>query len=131
MTEAAMLEAVRAVTGPSVQPQTYAPNTIGQVADPAAIDAFKSAMAVDGPDRITPIPFADQVSALWRSAQLEEQVHLRRMERLAEFRGEGPMSPQELLAMQYELQTMTFNMEVTTTVAKKSSDAVSTLIKNG
>ena len=132
MTEAAMIEAVRAVGGVN----GIEAGTVQQVQamDPAAVDAFKVAMGEDGGAvRSTGgVPFADQVIGAWRQAERAEQVHLRRVTELATPTPAGRVgSAQDLLAMQYELATMGFNMEVTMSIAKKTSDAVTTMVKNG
>lgn len=132
MTEAAMIEAVRAVGGVN----GIEAGTVQQVQamDPAAVDAFKVAMGEDG-GAVRPtgrVPFADQVIGAWRQAERAEQVHLRRVTELATPSPSGRVgSAQDLLAMQYELATMGFNMEVTMSIAKKTSDAVTTMVKNG
>lgn len=128
MTEMAMIEAVRAAGGPGDPSFAYAANAAAPVADPAAVDAFQAAMATEKAD---PIPFAAEVVRTWRSAEYVEQGHLRRACEIASPQDRHLLAPMELAAMQYEMVTMGFNLEVTMSVAKKTSDAVSTLIKNG
>ncbi len=130
MTEAAMIEAVRAVGGAGARqmdPSQMAP----AVADPAAVDAFQAAMASGGVEKPTAIPFADRVAAAWRTAQGNEQLHLRRMQSIVESGDRRMQSSLEMINLQYELATMKFNLDMTLTVAKKVSDAVTTLVKNG
>ena len=128
MTEAMAIEAVRSVGG--FDPQAVqAVQSAANGMDPSAVDAFQSAMAAGAPEPTAPIPFADRVAAAWRSAEHAEQGNLHRLTELG--RVSSGDSARALLAMQYELATLHFNMEVTTAVAKKSSDAVTTLIKNG
>ena len=129
MTEAAMIEAVRAVGGAGTQ--QMAPAQVQPVADPAAVDAFQAAMAAGGVEKPTPVPFADRVAAAWRTAQGCEQQHLQRMRSIAEPSDRRMLSALEMANLQYELATMKFNLDVTLTVAKKTSDAVTTLVKNG
>ena len=130
MTEAAMIEAVRALGGSGAQ-QAVAAQTASAVADPAAVDAFQAAMSAGGVEKPTPVPFADRVSAAWRTAQGIEQTHLQRMRSIVDPGEKRLLSATELINLQYELATMKFNMEVTMTVARKTSDAITTLVKNG
>ena len=124
MTEAMMVEAVRGavansqMTGMSVQ---AAP-------DPAAVERFMSAM---GPEKVTEIPFAAQVAATWKNAEGNYQGILHRVKALAEIRKSHYPSAAELSELQYEIANLTFQQEVATNIAKKASDAVSTLVKNG
>lgn len=130
MTEAAIVEAVRAVSAADRMQMNAAAQTT-PVADPAAIDAFQAAMAVDEPEKVASVPFADQIAATWRTAENAEQIHLHRMNDIAAPGEKRILSAMELASMQYELVTMNFNLEMTLSVAKKTSDAVTTLIKNG
>ena len=130
MTDAAIVEAVRAVSAAD-RMQMNAAAQAAPVADPAAIDAFQAAMAVDEPEKVSPVPFADQIAQTWRTAENAEQIHLHRMKDIAAPGEKRLLSPMELASMQYELVTMNFNLEMTLAVAKKTSDAVTTLIKNG
>ena len=123
MTEALAVEAVKA----SGAVNAVAMPTATAV-DPAAVAAFDQAMAAEAP---TPIPFIEQLGAAWKSAQLNNQEHIRRMSKLSELSQRKALSVGELTALQYELQTMNFQTEVTTIVAKKASDMIQTLVKNG
>ena len=129
MTETAMIEAVRAVGG--VEGRQAIPTRVPAAADPAAVDAFQAAMAAGGVERTAPVPFADRVAAAWRTAQGVEQDHLLRMRSIVEPGENRLLSATELVNLQYELATLKFNMEVTMTVARKTSDAITTLVKNG
>ena len=125
MTEALAVEAVKASgAANAVATPTASPAQV----DPAAVAAFDQAMAAEAP---TPIPFIEQLGAAWKSAQLNNQEHIQRMSRLGELSQREALSVAELTALQYELQTMNFQTEVTTIVAKKASDMVQTLVKNG
>ena len=125
MTETAIVEAVRAAgMSPSAQ---YAAQT-AQVADPNAVERFQEAM---GPQGVTDIPFATQVAATFKSAEANYQGILHRIKALTELRGLHGPSAAELSALQYEVANLTFQQEVVTNIAKKASDAVSTLVKNG
>lgn len=130
MTEAAMIEAVKAVGGSGMQSAVPAQN-VSAVADPAAVNAFQTAMSTGSVAEPTPVPFADRVSAMWHQAQYNEQAHLQRMRSIVEPGDRRMLSPTELMQLQYELATMKFNMDVTLTVARKTTDAITTLIKNG
>ena len=129
MTEAAMIEAVRAVGGMGTQQMV--PAQVSPAADPAAVDAFQAAMSAGGVEKPTAIPFADRVAAAWRTAQGNEQLHLKRMQSIVEPGDRRMQSSLEMINLQYELATMKFNLDLTLTVAKKTSDAVTTLVKNG
>ena len=130
MTEAAMIEAVRALGGSGAQ-QAVAVQTAPAVADPAAVDAFRAAMSADPVEKPTPIPFADRISAAWRSAQYVEQDRFQRMRSIVAPGEKRILAHTELVQLQYELATLKFNLDVTMTVARKTSDAITTLIKNG
>ena len=119
-----MIEAVRTATANSQAAQTALPAT----PDPAAVDRFMSAMA---PDRVSEIPFAAQVAATWKNAEGNYQGILHRVKALAAIREQHYPSAAELSELQYEIANLTFQQEVATNIAKKASDAVSTLVKNG
>lgn len=129
MTESAMIEAIRAVGSAGAQPMV--PTQVPATADPAAVDAFQAAMAASGVEPPVSVPFADRVSAAWRAAQGIEQTHLLRMRSIVDPGENRLLSATELVNLQYELETLKFNMEVTMTVARKTSDAITTLVKNG
>ena len=124
MTEAMVVEAVRGavansqMTGAAVQ---AAP-------DPAAVDRFMSAMSSE---KAAEIPFAAQIAATWKTAEGNYQGILHRVKALAEIRERHYPSAAELSELQYEIANLTFQQEVATNIAKKASDAVSTLVKNG
>ena len=124
-----MIEAIRAVGGAGAQQMT--PAQVPAAADPAAVDAFQAAMAADGVEQAAPVPFADRVSAAWRAAQGIEQSHLLRMRSIVDPGENRLLSATELVNLQYEFATLKFNLEVTMTVARKTSDAITTLVKNG
>lgn len=126
MTETAIIEAVRgAGLGAQLQPAAE----IAKTADTDAVARFEAAMApAQGP---TDIPFAAQISETWRTAQDNHQGILHRIKALTELRtGQGP-SALELSMLQYEVANLSFQQEIVTNLAKKSSDAISTLVKNG
>ena len=124
MTEAMVVEAVRAATANSQVAGTAVP----AAPDPAAVERFMSAMS---PEKVDEIPFAAQIAATWKNAEGNYQGILHRVKALAEIRERHYPSAAELSELQYEIANLTFQQEVATNIAKKSSDAVSTLIKNG
>jgi type III secretion system YscI/HrpB-like protein len=87
-------------------------------------------MAADAPQGVSEIPFASQLSAAWRSAQANNQGMLHRIRALSELQGKHSLSAAELVELQYEVMNLSFQQEVVTKVADKTSTAVQTLIKN-
>ena len=137
MTEAMIIEAVRAAG--AGDPQFNAGLSVGgaqsppQVADPSAVAKFEAAMSVGGPDAVAdvdPIPFVSEASAVWRSAQENNQGLLQRIRALCEAKPPGNVAALELVELQYEVMNLSFQQEVVTKVADKSSNAIQTLIKN-
>ena len=125
MTEAAAIEAVRAAGGANWMQQAAA---VPQTPDPEAVAAFSDAMAAPAPDAI---PFVQQIAETWRGAEVGNQ---RNLQSAVEMLGVGEhrvLSLGEFSRLQYELAEAGFQMEITTLVAKKVSDTVSTLVKNG
>ena len=104
--------------------------------DPAAVAKFEAAMAANAPASVSRIadpsavPFASQVSAAWRSAQANNQGLLHRIRALSELRGQHSLSTAEMVELQYDVMSLSFQQEVVTKVADKASTAVQTLIKN-
>ena len=126
MTDAMIAEAIRAAGGAQGAQVAGA----GQAAaiDPAAVAKFEVAMETP---EVTAIPFAQQVSEAWRTAQDNNQGIIHRIKALSEMSDmHGPASG-NLLELQYEVANLAFQQEVVTSVAKKASDAISTLVKNG
>ena len=125
MTEMAIVEAVRAAgTAQNAQNGMQA----AQVADPAAVERFQAAMTPQAP---SDIPFAAHVAATFKTAESNYQGILHRIKALTELRGMHGPSAAEMSALQYEVANLSFQQEVVTNIAKKASDAVSTLVKNG
>ena len=131
MTESMIVEAVRAAGGP--QRTAVDPGAVGAsapVADPSAVSRFNAAMGVQGTPEVDPVPFASEVSAAWRSAQVNNQGILHRIRALSQLgRMHGPASG-ELVELQYEVMNLSFQQEVVTKVADKTSNAIQTLVKN-
>ena len=131
MTEAMIVEAVKAAGGAQMSAtDPGAVNASAPVADPSAVSRFNAAMGVQGMTEVDPIPFASEVSAAWRSAQVNNQGILHRIRALSQLgRMHGPASG-ELVELQYEVMNLSFQQEVVTKVADKTSNAIQTLVKN-
>jgi type III secretion system YscI/HrpB-like protein len=95
-----------------------------------AVSKFEAAMAANAPTAVSEVPFASQVSAVWRSAQANNQGMLHRIKALTEISAQHSLSAPELLELQYEVVNLSFQQDVVTKVADKASNAVQTLIKN-
>ena len=136
MTESMIIEAIRAAGGMQDPATAGAIGAAPQVADPAAVSRFEAAMGVHGvagPQAVTPpdaIPFASEASALWRSAQVNNQGLLHRIRALTQLGSYHSPSAAQMLELQYEVANLSFQQEVVTKVADKSSTAIQTLIKN-
>ena len=129
MNEAMIVEAVRAAK-PATDVAPQAPNAPQAVANPSAVARFEAAMGVDGPREADPIPFASEATAVWRSAQINNQGILHRIHALSEMSATHSLSAPEMIELQYEVMNLSFQQEVVTKVADKSSNAIQTLIKN-
>ena len=131
MTESMIVEAVRAAGGPQMAATDPGMvNASVPVADPSAVSRFNAAMGVQETTAADPVPFASEVSAAWRSAQVNNQGILHRIRALSQLgRMHGPASG-ELVELQYEVMNLSFQQEVVTKVADKTSNAVQTLVKN-
>jgi len=125
MTEAMIVEAVKSA---GVSPQAQQTQAAAAVADPSAVEQFRFAMGASEP---TPVPLASQIAETWGVAQQNQQGILHRIKALTELRGARGPSAAEMAELQYEVANLSFQQEVVTNVAKKASDAVSTLVKNG
>ncbi len=131
MTETMIVEAVRAAGGPqgvaAVDDQAA---QVEKTADPAAVERFQAAMGVQDAAEVDPVPFASEVSAAWRSAQANNQGILHRIRALSQLeRMHGPASL-EFVELQYEVANLSFQQEIVTKVADKTSNAIQTLVKN-
>ena len=129
MLEAAAIEAVRAAQAPQSVAYLNEQLATNKVADADAVKAFQAAMGVGGPD---PIPFAQQIGDTWRVAQDMNQGIMHRIHALSEAKhlGNAP-SVLQMTELQYEVANLSFQQEVVTSVAKKASAAVETLVKTG
>ena len=135
MTESMIVEAIRAAGASplSAADATGGVQNAAAVADPAAVERFNAAMGVGGTNaaqEADPIPFASEMSAVWRSAQANNQGILHRICALTELGRMNNPSARELIELQYEVMNLSFQQEVVTKVADKSSNAIQTLIKN-
>ena len=115
---AAQTGAAAAAAGPSAAPSA------------SAVSKFQAAMAADAPQGVSEIPFASQISAVWRSAQANNQGMLHRIRALTELRAQHSLSAADLVELQYEVMNLSFQQDVVTKIADKASNAVQTLIKN-
>lgn len=135
MTESMIVEAVRAVSG-ATSPLSAADalDKPAAVADPAAVARFEAAMGVAPTANVSsaadPIPFASALSTSWRSAQVNNQGILHRIRALSRLGTAKNLYVPELVELQYEVMNLSFQQEVVTKVADKSSNAIQTLIKN-
>ena len=135
MTDEMIVEAIRAV-------QVNAPRGAGDasgvgapapVANAAAVERFQAAMEVSPAEEAAPvggIPFADQISATWRTAQDNHQVMLHRIRALSQMQSTESPSAAQLAELQYEVMNLSFQQEVVAKVSDKVSNAIQTLIKN-
>ena len=130
--ETLAIEAIRASQSATAAQTGAAAAAAGPSAAPSAsaVSKFQAAMAVDAPQGVSAIPFASQVSAVWRSAQANNQGMLHRIRALTELRAQHSLSAADLVELQYEVMNLSFQQDVVTKIADKSSNAVQTLIKN-
>ncbi len=126
MTEAMIVEAIRAAGGGNAG-AVGAVQAAPQAMDPQAVEAFERAM---GAEAATPVPMASQISETWRAAQDGQQGLLHRMTALADVAQLKQASVAQLTMLQYEVASFSFHQEIVTNIAKKATDAISTLVKN-
>ena len=111
--------------------QAMAMGNVQPTPNPAAVERFQEVMASE--EVVAPtaaVPFADELSGVWRNAQADHQGLLHRMHALSELNGQEGLTAAALLEMQYDVANLAFQQEVVSKVADKSSNAVQTLIKN-
>ena len=135
MTDEMIVEAIRSVkmNSPRNVESTTGVGAPAPVANPDAVARFQAAMAtpaVEETAKVGEIPFVDQLSATWRSAQANRQGMLHRIRTLSEMSGKDGVTAAQLAELQYEVANLSFQQEVVAKVADKSSNAVQTLIKN-
>ena len=132
MTDSMIVEAIRNVStaGPADPAAAGGVGAPASAADPASVSKFQAAMGVDEVSSADPIPFASEAAASWRSAQVNNQGILHRIRALTEMNRSGNVAAANLLELQYEVMNLSFQQEVVTKVADKSSSAIQTLIKN-
>lgn len=126
MMDIAAVEALRATGATQAFQFLNQPSEVTKVADPKAVEAFKAAM---GPGATESVPFASKVADTWKAAHDNNQALLHRITALSEM-GQSP-SIAQLSQLQYEIANLSFQQEVVTSVAKKASGAIETLVKNG
>ena len=126
MTEEMIVEAVRAAGGGTGN--AGAAQAVPPTADPQAVEAFARAM---GAEPVTPIPMASEIAETWRAAQDGQQGMLHRMTALSGLAQMEGASVAQLTQLQYEVANFAFQQELVTNIAKKATDAVTTLVKNG
>ena len=124
MTEQMIVEAVKAAGAAGAPQDPAAVNAIDRVPSVDAVQRFEAAMAAD------PVPFASEVSAVWRSAQVNNQGILHRIRALCDLKEMHAPAAGNLIELQYEVMNLAFQQEVVTKVADKSSNAIQTLVKN-
>lgn len=134
MSEILPVEAIRAAYAqptldPALDPASGVPSA-APVADPAAVARFQAVMDADPVTAADPIPFASQASAAWHTSMQNHQGIVHRIRALTELDRARGVSAPELLELQYEVANLSFQQEVVTKVADKSSTAIQTLIKN-
>lgn len=135
MTEQMIVEAVRSAAAGAPQAAGAAAQATqpDAVASPEAVAKFEAAMGVEGANAVEapdPVPFASQATAAWRSAQVNNQGILHRIRALSQLGRMHGASAGELVELQYEVMNLSFQQEVVTKVADKTSNAIQTLIKN-
>lgn len=96
--------------------------------DQAAVAKFEAVMETQ---EVTPVPFAQQIAETWNTAQVNHQGILHRIQALSDMTRTQGVSSAAMVELQYEVANLSFQQEVVTNIAKKASDAVSTLVKNG
>lgn len=126
MMDIAAVEALRAAGGTQAIQFMNQTSEVTKVADPKAVEAFNAAM---GPEATGSVPFASKVAETWRAAHDNNQMLLHRITALSAM-GQSP-SIVQLSQLQYEVANLSFQQEVVTSVAKKASGAIETLVKNG
>lgn len=124
MTEQMIVEAVKAAGAAGALQNPAAVNAIDRVPSVGAVQRFEAAMAAD------PVPFVSEASAVWRSAQVNNQGILHRIRALCDLKEMHAPAAGNLIELQYEVMNLAFQQEVVTKVADKSSNAIQTLVKN-
>ena len=124
MTEQMIVEAVKAAGVVGAPQDPAAVNAIDRVPSVDAVQRFEAAMAADS------IPFVSEASAVWRSAEANNQGILHRIRALCDLKEVHSPAAGNLIELQYEVMNLAFQQEVVTKVADKSSNAIQTLVKN-
>ena len=130
MTESMIVEAVRSVSAQTNAAAATSATTGVAGVDPASVARFQAAMGPTDVSDVDPIPFASELAASWQSAQVNNQGILHRIRALCDLKETHSPSAGNLVELQYEVMNLSFQQEVVTKVADKSSNAIQTLIKN-
>ena len=130
MTEAMIVEAVRTAGATENATAFQGVGAAQSVADPASVSRFQAAMGPSGVQAADPIPFVSQATAAWRSAYVNNQGILHRIHALSDLANSHRPAALDLVELQYEVMNLSFQQEVVTKVADKSSNMIQTLIKN-
>ena len=131
MTEAMIVEAVRAASQARQTEMPHLDSAAGVSApDPASVVRFQTAMGVQGPGAADPVPLVSEASAAWQAARSTNQELLHRIQALAQLGRTTGASAMDLVELQYDVMNLSFQQEVVTKIADKSSSAIPTLFKN-
>lgn len=129
------VEAIRQIMTASANAPAQA---TGAVADPAAAQRFQALMeapvAVQNAENATPaqmrIPFADRLHHAFNAQQSQYQEHLEKITGVLEQSRVGEVTQTDLMALQFEIHSLTFQQNVVSKVIESASSAIQTLIKN-
>lgn len=132
MTSEMIVEAVSKVAAQEAvrDPAAIAGVSGVEAANPASVARFQAAMAVSQPQAIDPVPFATEIAGAWRAARENNQTLVHRIKALTQMSGSSGPASGEMLELQYNVMNLSFQQEVVTKVADKTSSAIQTLIKN-
>ena len=108
------------------------------VADPAAVARFQELMRepvtvnrVDGAGVAEMrVPFAERLEASFAAQQAEYQQKMRGLGAVLNPARGGMLSQAEMIRLQYEVQSLSFQQNVVSKVIESVSQAIQTLIKN-
>ena len=77
------------------------------------------------------VPWGSAIASAWEAAASHQRTMRTRLVERLEAGCQQPWSLREMAALQHEVASITFQQEVVTQLAKKATDCVVTLIKNG
>ncbi|MBR4170670.1 MAG: type III secretion system inner rod subunit SctI [Kiritimatiellae bacterium] len=130
MTESMIVEAVRSVSAQTNAAAATSATTGVAGVDPASVARFQAAMGPTDVSDVDPIPFASELAASWQSAQVNNQGLIHRIRTLSQLNAQHMPTAPDLIELQYEVMNLSFQQEIVTKVADKSSSAIQTLVKN-